>query len=218
VPPQAAGEPLSAEPTPEPERKSRAGRNLPAAIAVALGLAALILASLYIEKVAFVGVACVAIMLAVWELSAALGTKGIQIPVVPVLVGAVAILVAAYAGGPEPLVVALVLTSMAVLVWRIPEGPEGFVRDATAGVFCTVYVPFLAGFAMLMLLCSSASIRWLRKSARRSRGRASADPSSRVLPGERSCCRCCSAAPGGKGCCSVSRSCARPRWGISASR
>jgi phosphatidate cytidylyltransferase len=144
-------EPVPVAPVPPPEKRSRAGRNLPAAIGVGAGLGALILLSLYVVKAAFVGVAVVAIVLAVWELSTALGTSEIRVPVLPVLIGAVAILVAAYAGGSEPLVVALVLTALAVMVWRLPDGPEGYLRDVSAGIFCTVYVPFLAGFAMLML-------------------------------------------------------------------
>ena len=31
------------------------------------------------------------------------------------------------------------------MLWRLRCGVDGFVRDATAGVFTAVYVPFLAG-------------------------------------------------------------------------
>ena len=72
-------------------------------------------------------------------------------PVVPLAVGAVAILVAAYAGGSEAMLVALALTVLAMMLWRLPEDPEGYVRDVTAGVFAALYVPFLAGFAVLLL-------------------------------------------------------------------
>ncbi|MGH8970362.1 MAG: phosphatidate cytidylyltransferase [Actinomycetes bacterium] len=144
-------EPVPMEPVAPPERRGRAGRNLPAAVGVGAGLGAVILLSLYLWKPAFVGVVSVAIVLGLWELCNALGAARIRVPVVPVVIGAVAILVAAYAGGSEPMLVALALTVLGVFVWRLPESPTGFVRDVTAGTFAVLYVPFLAGFAVLLL-------------------------------------------------------------------
>ena len=149
--PAAALGPVPMEPVAPPSRSGRAGRNLPAALAVAVALGALILLSLYLWKAAFVGVAVIAIVLGLWELSNALAAARISLPVVPVLIGAVAMLVAAYTGGPEPLLVALAITTVGVLLWRLPEPAEGFARDVTAGVFAALYVPFLAGFAVLLL-------------------------------------------------------------------
>jgi phosphatidate cytidylyltransferase len=138
------------EPVPPPERRTRAGRNLPAAIAVGVGLAALILLLLYLWKPAFVGLVVVAAVLGVWELGNALQAGRVRLPLVPVGVGAAAVVVAAYAGGTEPMVVALALTVLAVMLWRLPENPAGYVRDVSAGVLATMYVPFLAGFAVLL--------------------------------------------------------------------
>jgi phosphatidate cytidylyltransferase len=144
-------EPVPMEPVPPPERRSRAGRNLPAAVGVGASLGALILVSLYVWKVAFLVVEAVAITLAVWELANAFHAGRVRVPVVPIAVGGLAILASAYAGGTEPMLVALALTFLATLLWRLPENPRGYVRDVTAGVFATMYVPFLAGFAALML-------------------------------------------------------------------
>ena len=139
------------QPVPPPERRSRAGRNLPAAIGVGVGLAALVVITLYTWKPAFVGVVAAAMVLAVWELTNAFGADRIRVPLVPLAVGAVAIVVSAYAGGSEALVVALALTVFATMLWRSPENPKGYVRDVTGAAFAALYVPFLAGFAMLML-------------------------------------------------------------------
>ncbi len=151
LPGAAAFEPVAMEPEPPPERRGRAGRDLTAAIAVGLGLAAVVLVSLFVWRAAFVGVVAAAIILGLWELANALGGSQVRVPVVPTVVGAVAILAAAYAGGPEAMLVALSLTVLAVLVWRLPESPEGYVRDATASLFAVMYLPFLAGFAVLLL-------------------------------------------------------------------
>jgi phosphatidate cytidylyltransferase len=144
-------EPVPMEPVPPPERRSRAGRNLPAAIGVGVALAALIVVTLYVWKPSFLAVVAAAVVIAVWELSNALKGERIRVPVVPVVVGALSVLGAGYAGGSEPMLVALTLTVLAILLWRLPENPDGYVRDVTAGVFVTMYVPLLAGFAALML-------------------------------------------------------------------
>jgi phosphatidate cytidylyltransferase len=144
-------EPVPMQAVPPPERRTRAGRNLPAAIGVGLALGAVVLLSLYLWKAAFVGVVVAAVVLAAWELTNAFGSGRIRVPVVPLAVGAVAIIVSAYAGGSEAMVVALALTVFATMLWRSPENPKGYVRDVTAATFAALYLPFLAGFAVLLL-------------------------------------------------------------------
>jgi phosphatidate cytidylyltransferase len=118
---------------------------------VGAGLAVVVLASLFAWRPAFVGLVVLVMVLAVWELAQALQAKAITIPLVPVLLGTVLMLLGAYAGGESPLMVGLALTVPAVGVWRFGDHSPGYVRDVTAGVFIAVYVPFLAGFAMLLL-------------------------------------------------------------------
>ena len=144
-------EPVPMEPVPPPERRSRAGRNLPVAIAVGVSLAALVLVTLYTEKVVFVGLLVVAVTLALWELTNAFHAGRVRLPVVPLVVGSWAIIIGAYAGGTEPMLAGLMLTVLATILWRLPENPRGYVRDVTAGVFATMYVTFLAAFAALLL-------------------------------------------------------------------
>ena len=139
----------------------RAGRNLPAAIGSAVVLLALIGGSLFFWKPAFVIVVAAAILLGVWELKQALATKGIGMPVEPVMAGAVVMLVGAFVGGAPALVTALAVTALAVMLWRLRGGVDGFVRDATAGVFVGVYVPFLAGFVLLLLRPDDGPLRVL---------------------------------------------------------
>src|SRR5215207_2500973 len=81
-------------PTPlgTPPSPGRAGRNLAAAIGVGVGLVAVILASLLVWRPAFLVVVVVAILIAVIELSRALHAGGFRPPLVPVLLGAVAML------------------------------------------------------------------------------------------------------------------------------
>jgi phosphatidate cytidylyltransferase len=144
-------EPVPMQAVPPPERRTRAGRNLWAAIGVGLALGVVVLVALYVWKPAFVAVILAAAVLGVWELTHAFAADRIRVPVVPLAVGAAAIVVSAYAGGSEAMLVALALTVLAVMLWRAPENPTGYVRDVTASTFAALYVPFLAGFAALML-------------------------------------------------------------------
>jgi len=133
-------------------RYGRAGRDLLAAIGVGVGLAAVIIVSLLWAKVAFVVVVEVAVVVALSELRQALRGDGVRLPVPPLLLGAVAMVAAAYLWGAAALVVALALTVVGMALWRLGRSAEGYLRELSAGVLCAAYVPLLAGFAMLMLV------------------------------------------------------------------
>ncbi|RZT13608.1 phosphatidate cytidylyltransferase [Kribbella sp. VKM Ac-2569] len=141
---------VDSTPAPSPS-PSRAGRNLPAAIAVGVGLGALILGSLYWQKVLFTVLVLAVVLVAVDEMIKALRTGGAVIPRIPLFAGTTAMLVAAYFGGPMALLVALGITVLGTIFWRMPGGSVGFVRDVSAGVFLIGYVPLLAGFAILLV-------------------------------------------------------------------
>ncbi|MBK3577279.1 phosphatidate cytidylyltransferase [Streptomyces sp. MBT65] len=148
-------------PAPAPQKKS-AGRDLGAAIGVGVGLAVVIVASLFVVKAAFVGVIAVAVVVGLWELTSRLQErKGIKAPLVPLAVGGAAMVVAGYVRGAEGAWVAMALTALAVLVWRMTEPPEGYLKDVTAGVFAAFYVPFLATFVALMLTADDGAWRVL---------------------------------------------------------
>ena len=142
--------------------KKRAGRDLRAAIGVGLGLGVVIIASLFLYKPVFVGVIVVAVVVGLWELTSRLNErKGIRAPLVPLAVGGAAMVVAGYVRGAEGAWVAVALTALAVLVWRMTESPAEYLRDVTAGVFAAFYVPFLATFVALMLAADDGPWRVL---------------------------------------------------------
>jgi len=133
-------------------RTPRPGRDLPVAIVVGVALLVGVIASLFIRKEAFAVVAIVAVCAGLWELAQAFTRRAIHLPLVPLLVGAVGILVSAYTAGPEAMFVAFMLTVGGVVIWRVLDGNgEAALRDASAGAFAAAYLPFLAGFVMLML-------------------------------------------------------------------
>ena len=129
----------------------RAGRNLPAAIGVGVGLGAVVVASLFIRKEAFLVLAALAACAGVWELAHGLRAGHIRVPLLPSLVGAVSMVVSAYVGGGQALAVTFGLTTVALLLWRVADGLEEAMRDIAGGVFVAAYVPLLASFTSLML-------------------------------------------------------------------
>ncbi|NLG20531.1 MAG: phosphatidate cytidylyltransferase [Actinomycetales bacterium] len=137
--------------SPAPAKKpSRAGRNLPAAIAVGVVLGGAVIATALLWAPSFVALVTVAIVLASLEMVAALRAGRFNVPVVPVIAGA-ALLPIAYAWGSSMLILAYGLVCLAVLIWRAVEGPERAIRDVAGGVFIVTYVPLLASFAALMI-------------------------------------------------------------------
>jgi phosphatidate cytidylyltransferase len=153
--------PASAPAEPAEPKKSRAGRNLPAAIGVGLGLAAIIVPSLFVYRASFAFIVGVIVLYGCYELSRALGTVGIQLSIAPLMAGSVAILIATWQRGTSGLVLGVLITLVAILVWRVADGAHGYTRDATASGLALLYVPSLAAFAVLLVHPSDGAARVL---------------------------------------------------------
>ncbi|MGI8678564.1 MAG: phosphatidate cytidylyltransferase [Jatrophihabitans sp.] len=149
------------DPAAAPQRKSKAGRNLPAAIAVGAGLGGLIAASLFLYRPSFAYIVGMALVYGCWELAQALKKATIRITLVPLVVGGVATLVAAWQRGPSGLVLAVLVTLLGVFIWRVADGAHGYTRDTAASALILLYVPTLAGFAILLAHPSDGAARVL---------------------------------------------------------
>ena len=159
---------LTESPAPPAQAHGRAGRNLPAAIGIGVGLGAYVVLSLVYFKPAFVALVAVALVLAAVELHEALKKQGMTSAIIPIAIGSVAIAFGSYfAGRQEPvifsttsvLLASLALTVLASLIWRMPKGAAGYVRDAAASMLIIGYVPLLGSFAPLMLAEERGSAR-----------------------------------------------------------
>ncbi|MEU7585140.1 phosphatidate cytidylyltransferase [Micromonospora sp. NPDC049230] len=138
----------------------RAGRNLPAAIGVGLGLGALIVVPLIFYPLAFLPVIAAAVAVGSWEMARAVRRSGAHPPLVPLLAGGVLTVGLAWFAGPDALSLGLLVTVLGTMIWRLGDGPAGFQRDVTAATLIAVYVPFLAGFAAL--LAAAPDDGWMR--------------------------------------------------------
>jgi phosphatidate cytidylyltransferase len=139
--------------------KSRAGRNLPAAIAVGVSLGLIVIASLFVWPPAFLGVIALAAGIGVWEMVRALKVSGANAPLLPLLGGTALIVGLAWYAGPDAMTLGLLVTVLAALVWRLADGPAGFQRDLTATALVAVYVPFLLGYGVLLVKPDDGPLR-----------------------------------------------------------
>jgi phosphatidate cytidylyltransferase len=144
--------------TPAPPTTSRAGRNLPAAIASGVVLGVAIIASLAFWKPAFMVIVVAAVLVAIWELGHAFSTGDTRLTRQPVMAGGVVMVLAAFSFGAPALVTVTAVTALVSLLWRLRGGVSGYVRDVTASVFTIFYVPFLGGFVALLLRADDGAL------------------------------------------------------------
>jgi phosphatidate cytidylyltransferase len=129
----------------------KTGRNLPVAIGVGAGLGGLALLTLLTVKATFLIYMGVALAIGLHELSSALKTRDINVPLIPVALGGAAMITAAYWAAGGAVTAAFALTVLGILVYRMFGGTDGYVKDVTAGVFAVAYLPLLGATVSAML-------------------------------------------------------------------
>lgn len=149
-----------AEPTP-PKGGIRTGRDLPAAVGVGVALGGLALLTLLTVKATFLIYMGAALLIGLHELDTALRTRDIKIPVIPVALGGAALVTCAYWAAGGAVTAAFSLTLVAILIWRMFGGAEGYVRDVTAAVFTVAYLGLLGSTVSAMLAAPDGGRRVL---------------------------------------------------------
>jgi phosphatidate cytidylyltransferase len=128
----------------------KAGRNLPVAIAVGLGLFVTVISSLFIDSRFFAILAAFGMTLAARELASTL-VVGLSVRMSILLqILAPAIIVGAAVAGTIGLLGTFVGSALIVLAVRLLDGPEAYVHHVTRSIFALAYAPLLAGFAVLL--------------------------------------------------------------------
>jgi phosphatidate cytidylyltransferase len=149
----------AAEPAPA---QKKAGRNLPAAIAVGVLLGATVLVSLLTVRQIFVGVVAVAVAMGTYELAGALKRGAdIRVTLWPVLIGGQAMVWLSWPFGRNGLLAAFVVTILACLVWRFRGGAENYLRDVSSSILAAAYVPLFASFAAMLVVAEDGVARVL---------------------------------------------------------
>jgi phosphatidate cytidylyltransferase len=137
---------------------ARTGRNLPAAIAIALAFAVVMLGSLLLWTPSFMVVAAFLLGFGVWELAGAMRFAGRDVPRIPSVATAVAMVPAAFLGGQVQALFTILGGIVVISVWRLvevavarPRPSRGnVVRDLTNGLFVQAYVTLLGACVVLL--------------------------------------------------------------------
>ncbi len=143
----------STEPSP---KTSRAGRNLPAAIAVGAALGGGLIAILLLAPYVWIGVVAAAIAIATHEVVRRLRDGGYSIPVVPLLVGGQAMIWLTWPFGAAGALGGFGGTVLVCLVWRLlsqglKSAPENYLRDVAVTVFLAAWIPLFGAFGVLLV-------------------------------------------------------------------
>ena len=145
-------------PTEPPQKKaSRAGRNLPAAIAVGVALGAMLIAILLFAPRVWVAVVAVAVAVATHEVVRRLREGGLLDPVLPLLVGGQAMVWLTWPFGAAGVLGAFGGTVVVCMIWRLVIGRtdatrrSNYLRDVSATVFLAAWVPLFARFGVLLI-------------------------------------------------------------------
>mgnify|MGYP000862898386 CR=1 FL=1 len=147
-----------------PEKKSRAGRNLPAAIAVGVSLGAMAIGILLFWPIGWLPVLTVFLPIATHEVIRRLREAGYALPTVPLLAGVLAMIWLTWPFGPAGLLGAYGVTIVVCMVWRLVgqglrEQPVNYLRDMSATVLLATWVPLFAGFSALLIFADHGGER-----------------------------------------------------------
>ncbi len=128
----------------------RAGRKLLPSIFVSLFSIGLVWFALAYERIIFAGLVTVAVVLGIRELNKALSVVSIEIPLWSLTTAAVGLCASTWFGGISGLAVATAIALPCLLVLLLPRGVDNFVKNASASSLALIYLPFLAGFLILL--------------------------------------------------------------------
>ena len=137
---------------------ARTGRNLPAAIGIALAFAVVMLGSLLIWKPSFTVVGAFLLGVGVYELASAMRFAGRDVPRIPSVLVSVAVVPAVYFGGQIEALFTLLGGIVFISLWRLvevlvsrPRPSAGDVtRDLTNGLFVQAYITLLGACVVLL--------------------------------------------------------------------
>jgi phosphatidate cytidylyltransferase len=142
--------------TEPPKRASRAGRDLPAAIAVGVVLGGIAIGTLLFAPKGWLAVLAVAIPIATHEVVRRLREAGYDLPLIPLLIGGQAMIWLAWPYGSAGVLGAYGGTIVVCMVWRLVgqglrEQPVNYLRDISAAVLLATWVPLFASFSALLI-------------------------------------------------------------------
>ncbi|AHC25122.1 MULTISPECIES: phosphatidate cytidylyltransferase [Mycobacteriaceae] len=148
----------------KPKKPSRAGRDLPAAIAVGVVLGGMAIGTLLFAPLWWLPLLAVAIAIATHEVIRRLREHGFVLPTVPLLVGGQAMIWLTWPFGAAGLLGAYAGTVVICMFWRLlgqglNKQPINYLRDIAASVLLATWVPLFAAFTALLIFADDGGER-----------------------------------------------------------
>ncbi|MEX3652925.1 MULTISPECIES: phosphatidate cytidylyltransferase [Mycolicibacterium] len=150
--------------TEPPQKTSRAGRDLPAAITVGVVLGALAIGTLLFAPIWWLPLLAVAIAIATHEVIRRMREHGYALPTVPLLLGGQAMIWLTWPFGVAGLLGAYGGTIVICMVWRLigqglDQQPVNYLRDIAVTVLLATWVPLFAAFTALLIFADHGGAR-----------------------------------------------------------
>ncbi|MGC4932602.1 phosphatidate cytidylyltransferase [Gordonia sp. DT30] len=165
-PDPAQTDPAQTDPaqTDSPPRKSRAGRDLPAAIGVGVTLGVGIIAILLFAPRVWYIVVAVAFAIATWEVTKRLRDREYDVAFWPLLIGGQAMIWCSWPWGTTGILVAFAATVLVTMVWKLlaqgfAHAPQNYLRNLSASVFVLAWLPLPASFGALIVTQDNGAAR-----------------------------------------------------------
>lgn len=128
----------------------RAGRKLLPSILVGVSIIALVWFALAYHRELFALLVGVAVIFGIREIARAFDAANTYISLPALVIATVILTFATWQGSLAGLAIATAFCLPNLLVFLLRKGPSGFVKSATATTLVLIYLPFLAGFIILL--------------------------------------------------------------------
>lgn len=145
--------------------KNSAGRDLKQAIAVGVGLGALVLLAIFVIPFGWYPLVAGAVFLATWEVHARLKEHSYVLPRSVLLVGGQAMVWASWPFGTVGLISAFVASVLALMFGRLfhhgrNTAPQNYLRDMSIGIFVLTWIPLFGSFAAMLSLIEQEDVHF----------------------------------------------------------
>ncbi|MDY3127778.1 MAG: phosphatidate cytidylyltransferase [Corynebacterium sp.] len=142
--------------------KNGAGRNLPAAIGVGVGLGALVIAAVLLGQLTWYIVVSLALGVAMWEVLTRLREHSFHLPRTLLVIGGQAMVWASWLLGASGLVAVYVVAVLALMFGRLFHNgkhrpPINYLRDMSVGIFVLTWIPLFGAFAAMLSATSQGA-------------------------------------------------------------
>ena len=145
-----------------PKPKNSAGRNLPVAIGVGIGLGALVIFAMWAGQLAWYIVVAAAVAVAMWEVLTRLREHSYHLPRTLMILGGQAMVCSSWPLETKGLMAVYVISVLALMFGRLFHNgrhrpPINYLRDMSVGVFVLTWIPMFGSFAAMLSATSQGA-------------------------------------------------------------